>query len=1141
MNFKRTFTPLALVLAAAAPLLAQETVGTIVGNVTDRTTGKPLAGVKLQLHSAKMLGERMAVTGADGAYRIALLPYGEYTLATNAPGFNNSNVHFTVTPGQTTRQNIKLAAIQAVIVEVIADAASQIDKTETSVQTMFPMEAITNITGGDLKRILDIAPAVVSDKTDKGGTLTVRGGNTTGARFLVNGIDASDPGWGVFDPTRMLITDMVETVAVIASPLNARYGNTESGMLSYVTTRGSNEFKGSIRATYSVNGTYGNSPQPSRATPRFGTDDDPHIRRPLDGAAARNWEASVSGPIWKDHITFAWGGRFYPNTTNRKMVDRTWNPDGGNWATSQGGTVYPLPGGAQIRKANTYDMGKYYDKTDSTTFNQYALFWQINTQHSLDWSYSEYKEDLTDLYANSVDIHSANYNNVKDSNRIWNLAYKGLIANGVLEARIGRTSYDVVRPDTSASQYTNISVTTVPTWANSNFTTGSGKPYATLGSYGSSAYGIYPYTNLFQARALGPYQTSFTVNGSPYDKGETKSNTSMFVNYQLPIGEHLVDMGVNHVKTHWDTSIGDSDTKVYGTGGQISPDLANSDILYPAGYAGTHYNAADYAGKWVVWDAHASTLGLYPGYPDPTDGIRQYATGTFGAPTMVKYYGQEGGGFDEITDSLYLNDVWQASNKFTFMGGLRYDKFKLEDTSGTVLSYGILSPRFEVKYDLAGDQRRVLSYSWAKFHNRMPSAAFLALVHRRKPYSITEQWDTGAMGVDASGNPMKGGYRLVTTADLLNPANYTYYTAQNNPDIYKLDPNFKADFNVEQTLNFNRAYENGSNIRASLVYRKWFNNYQWFQDPHASYITNPYAPVSSTTPAKDLDPTWTTHRVLRNDSGLFHTYHSFEMEWNFVLAKRLNFSGNYTYSRNYSNQMYYAAQSNYSEDNVGVRHAPWGINLPDVWKLVGLSMDDIAQKDVNRNQIANAWFTYDLSTGDLKQSLILRGKWVLGKTWTAFWWPTTIDAHSDAWKAILAKNNVGPDFPTALNISQNYGNAMYVTYPGTHIGDWKDPDSIEFHLKYNLDVPIAEKLHWTIGVEVFNLFNRAYSRNQIDYQWSDISGSTGRSGEFRVDGSRTGAVPAANGYRTPGSAMFKPGLDFVDGGRYVQFETGIRF
>jgi hypothetical protein len=239
--------------------------------------------------------------------------------------------------------------------------------------------------------------------------------------------------------------------------------------------------------------------------------------------------------------------------------------------------------------------------------------------------------------------------------------------------------------------------------------------------------------------------------------------------------------------------------------------------------------------------------------------------------------------------------------------------------------------------------------------------------------------------------------------------------------------------------------------------------------------------------------------------------------------------------------MYYAAQSNYSEDNVGVRHAPWGINLPDVWKLVGLSMDDIAQKDVNRNQIANAWFTYDLSTGDLKQSLILRGKWVLGKTWTAFWWPTTIDAHSDAWKAILAKNNVGPDFPTALNISQNYGNAMYVTYPGTHIGDWKDPDSIEFHLKYNLDVPIAEKLHWTIGVEVFNLFNRAYSRNQIDYQWSDISGSTGRSGEFRVDGSRTGAVPAANGYRTPGSAMFKPGLDFVDGGRYVQFETGIRF
>ena len=59
-----------LALTWTAPLVAQQTTGTIRGRVTDNTTQQPIVGATITV------GGRSAVTGNDGRYTITGVPSG---------------------------------------------------------------------------------------------------------------------------------------------------------------------------------------------------------------------------------------------------------------------------------------------------------------------------------------------------------------------------------------------------------------------------------------------------------------------------------------------------------------------------------------------------------------------------------------------------------------------------------------------------------------------------------------------------------------------------------------------------------------------------------------------------------------------------------------------------------------------------------------------------------------------------------------------------------------------------------------------------------------------------------------------------------------------------------------------------------
>jgi hypothetical protein len=73
-------------LLATGPALARKATGGLQGSVVDEN-GKPLPGVMVIVTSPSLRGERLAVTGADGQFHLALLPKRACRVAFELAGF----------------------------------------------------------------------------------------------------------------------------------------------------------------------------------------------------------------------------------------------------------------------------------------------------------------------------------------------------------------------------------------------------------------------------------------------------------------------------------------------------------------------------------------------------------------------------------------------------------------------------------------------------------------------------------------------------------------------------------------------------------------------------------------------------------------------------------------------------------------------------------------------------------------------------------------------------------------------------------------------------------------------------------------------------------------------------------------------
>jgi len=284
----RTASRWALLLGLPGALIAQGTTSGVLNGTIRGADGKGLAGATVRLVSPALMGERVAHTLENGAFRFPVLPPGRYRVQVSAPGFQTQEAVETIEMARTATLNFRLApraGAEVIVTAAAADApsmatvASSVNYTGEMLQEL-PLQR-------DLTAIMSQTPGVVSG--------VAWGGDRTNANaYLMDGINIGDPLFG----TQYIYAnpDWFEEVQVGGLGAPAEYGGFSGGYINSLIKRGGNTFSGTLAGYY--------TPPSFTAEPRLS---DVRLRdNYTPPAPAKAWDAALNlgGPILKDQLWF---------------------------------------------------------------------------------------------------------------------------------------------------------------------------------------------------------------------------------------------------------------------------------------------------------------------------------------------------------------------------------------------------------------------------------------------------------------------------------------------------------------------------------------------------------------------------------------------------------------------------------------------------------------------------------------------------------------------------------------------------------------------------------------------------------------------------------------------------------------------
>jgi hypothetical protein len=279
-------------------LFAQSNVsGDIAGTVTD-PSGGAVVGAQVTSTSSDTGATKVVTTNGSGAYRISLLPPGQYILTVSAPGFEKSSATVQVSNGQVNSQDIKLSVGSgATTVEVTGQEVPVLDTEDANITTTFDMQQVQSLPnpGNDLTFIAQTSPGAVMNTQGGYGNFAIFGLPATSNTFTVNGGYENDPFLNLNNSgaTNLLLgNNDVGSVTVVSNAYGAQYGGLGGSQVNEISRSGSNKFHGD--ANWWWNGSRLN------ANDYFNN----QTATPKPFSNANQWAGSIGGPIIKDKTFF---------------------------------------------------------------------------------------------------------------------------------------------------------------------------------------------------------------------------------------------------------------------------------------------------------------------------------------------------------------------------------------------------------------------------------------------------------------------------------------------------------------------------------------------------------------------------------------------------------------------------------------------------------------------------------------------------------------------------------------------------------------------------------------------------------------------------------------------------------------------
>src|SRR2546423_8168191 len=248
-------------LLAFAAVSEAQTTSTLEGSVTDRE-GLGIAGATVQIKGATLATTKTATTDSTGAYQIAGLPAGIYSVIVSRPGFAMKVFgNLEITLNRTLKFDVTLE-VGTVEQRIEVPAALPLLETTSSSQgaTILP-EQIENmpLNGRNYLDLLQLVPGVAINRqadanSDNATPILGERANNTG--FLIDGLPNQNELNG--GPAAQFNQDTIAEFQVITTGYKAEFGHSSGGVVNVITKSGSNDTHG-LASVYHRNNVFDSS------------------------------------------------------------------------------------------------------------------------------------------------------------------------------------------------------------------------------------------------------------------------------------------------------------------------------------------------------------------------------------------------------------------------------------------------------------------------------------------------------------------------------------------------------------------------------------------------------------------------------------------------------------------------------------------------------------------------------------------------------------------------------------------------------------------------------------------------------------------------------------------------------------------
>jgi len=251
MRFLRFSACLLAVLLMPRAGTAQQTTGTILGKVADEQ-GAVIPGATVSATNPSTGFNRVAVSDAEGIYRLNALPVGAYDLSVDLPGFATvERKGLVVNVGQTISVDFALRLANLAETVTVRAAAPLIQTTVSSVGGVVDLGRIESVplNGRQFANLAATLPGVGlgnhSDPTKSTQySPQINGGNGRNVNYQIDGGDNNDDTVGGL--LQQFPLEAIQEFNFVTSRAKAENGRSNGGVMNIVTKSGTNNFRGSF-------------------------------------------------------------------------------------------------------------------------------------------------------------------------------------------------------------------------------------------------------------------------------------------------------------------------------------------------------------------------------------------------------------------------------------------------------------------------------------------------------------------------------------------------------------------------------------------------------------------------------------------------------------------------------------------------------------------------------------------------------------------------------------------------------------------------------------------------------------------------------------------------------------------------------